>query len=111
MGSQSIEHACTLPAEPSGKHLDPSWGGDNHCPSVGGQVSCQIWSLASCDLVIWGLGSLSESEKVWGGGEKSLAVSNMNQFISQSINMSIYQNFTMHRGLASELQGFLSGSV
>ena len=26
-GSQSLEHACTLPAEPSGKHRDPSWAG------------------------------------------------------------------------------------
>ena len=109
MGSQSLEHACTLPAQPSGKHLDPSWGRGNHCPPVGGQVSCQIWSLASCDLVIWGLGSLSESEKVWGGGEKSLAVSNTNQFISQSINMSIYQTFTMHRGLALNSRGSCQG--
>lgn len=44
-------------------------GRDNHCPSVGGQVSYQIWSLASWDLVIWGLGSRSESEKAWGGDE------------------------------------------
>ena len=109
MGSQSLEHACTLPAQPSGKLLDPSWGRGNHCPSVGGQVSSQIWSLASCDLVIWGLGSLSESEKVWGGGEKSLAVSNTNQFISQSINMSTDQTFTMHRGLALNSRGSCQG--
>lgn len=72
-------------------------------------MSCQIWSLASCDLVIWGLGSLSESENVWGGGEKSLTVSNTNQFISQSINMSIYQTFTMHRGLALNSGGSCQG--
>ena len=72
-------------------------------------MSSQIWSLASCDLVIWGLGSLSESEKVWGGGEKSLAVSNTNQFISQSINMSTDQTFTMHRGLALNSRGSCQG--
>lgn len=45
--------------------IGPPWGGDNHRPLLEGRcLSQKIWPLGSCDLALWGLGSLSESEEV-----------------------------------------------